>query len=243
MHNTHRYGTPNRRNQHRVSRPGASLLNTPALPTQGSMNRFPGIAPSLRPDRTESPSHHAAKTRTGRSALRLQRLTICNTGGCLKRVALETTGGTTPRSLLQIRGVGLRHMMRLQSSRVTELAVGRTGGGYLTKAKARNHLHAQNSGHLLTYHLVQLTTLLASVLQVHRERLGSRLALRYSGERMSPRRELLLGQIGQKISPAGEDHLHQGIQRRTRQPQIISLNADVSGYVAVFRVGYLRPQS
>ena len=244
MHNAHRYRTPNRRNQHRASRPGASLLNTPALPAQGSSkNPFPGIAPSLPPDRTGSPSHHAENSRIGHSVLRLQRLTMCNTGGCLKRVALETMGGTILRSLLQIRGAGLRHTMRLRSLKAIGLVVDRTGEDYLTKAKARNHLHAQNSGHLLACHLVQLTILSASVLQVHPERLGSRLARRYREERMSPRRELLLDQIGRKISPTGEVHLHQGIRRKTRQSRIISLSADVSGYMTVSRIGLLRPQS
>lgn len=50
---------------------------------------------------------------------------------------------------------------------------------------------------------------------------------------MNPRRGLSLGQIGQKISPTGEYHPHQGMRRRTRQSRITFLSVDVSECVAV----------
>lgn len=208
MYGTHRRGMPSRRNWCCVFHRKELPPNLPVPPAQNSTNRSPGIVRSLRTGPIETPSRHAASTRTGHNDLRFQLPTIYSTEVCLKMAALETTGGIIPQSLLQIRGVGLRLRTRLQSSRGTGLVVDQTGEGYLTKVKARKPPHAQDSGHLLTWLPARSTTRSVFVLQVRRERSGSRHARHYSAERVKPKRGLSLGLIGQRTSLTEEDNPH-----------------------------------
>ena len=136
----HRREIPNWRNKYHVSPPWAFPPNIPAPPAQNSMSRTLGIARSFRTDRI---SRHAANTRTGHNALQFQHRTMYSTEVCSKVAGLETDGAIL-RSLLRIRGVGLRLPMRLRSLRATGPVVDRTGEGYLTKAGVRKTLRVQD---------------------------------------------------------------------------------------------------